>query len=94
MVLLARADSDGGPSGGLHSFARVRCAGADNTYQTGESLWGPVIEAYGIQRRHIRLQLIRYPPLVHKPGTVGRSAEISVIDDKGQHLGGCLPEKW
>src|SRR5258705_2102553 len=87
-VLLARADSDGAPSSGPRFIRSCSAPLAPTTLTNLENRFGaPVIEAYGMTEAAHQISSNPLPPLVHKPGTVGRSAEISVIDDHGQHLG-------
>jgi acyl-CoA synthetase (AMP-forming)/AMP-acid ligase II len=86
-VLLARADSDGAPSSGPRFIRSCSAPLAPTTLTNLENRFGaPVIEAYGMTEAAHQISSNPLPPLVHKPGTVGRSAEISVIDDHGQHL--------
>jgi acyl-CoA synthetase (AMP-forming)/AMP-acid ligase II len=87
-VLLARADSDGAPSGGMRFIRSCSAALAPTILTNLENRFGaPVLEAYGMTEAAHQISSNPLPPLVHKPGTVGRSAEISVIDEHGQHLG-------
>jgi acyl-CoA synthetase (AMP-forming)/AMP-acid ligase II len=87
-VLLARADSDGAPHSGPRFIRSCSAALAPTILTNLESRFGaPVIEAYGMTEAAHQIASNPLPPLVHKPGTVGRSAEISVIDHHGQHLG-------
>jgi acyl-CoA synthetase (AMP-forming)/AMP-acid ligase II len=46
----------------------------------------PVIEAYGMTEAAHQVATNPLPPLPHKPGTVGLSGEISIIDEHGRHL--------
>ena len=87
-VLLARADSDGAPSGGLRFIRSCSAALAPTILTNLENRFGaPVIEAYGMTEAAHQVATNPLPPQVHKPGTVGLSDEISVIDDHGRHLG-------
>ncbi len=87
-VLLARADSGGAPSSGPRFIRSCSAPLAPTTLTNLENRFGaPVIEAYGMTEAAHQISSNPLPPLVHKPGTVGRSTEISVIDDHGQHLG-------
>jgi acyl-CoA synthetase (AMP-forming)/AMP-acid ligase II len=58
-----------------------------------ESRFGaPVLEAYGMTEAAHQVATNPLPPLVRKPGSVGLSTEISIIDEKGQqHLGANTP---
>jgi acyl-CoA synthetase (AMP-forming)/AMP-acid ligase II len=87
-VLLARADSDGAPSSGPRFLRSCSAALAPTILTNLENRFGaPVIEAYGMTEATHQVATNPLPPLVHKPGTVGRSAEISIIDEHGRHLG-------
>jgi oxalate---CoA ligase len=87
-VLLARADMGGAPFGGLRFIRSCSAALAPAILTNLENRFGaPVIEAYGMTEAAHQVASNPLPPLVHKPGTVGLSAEISIIDEHGQHLG-------
>jgi AMP-binding enzyme/Transposase, Mutator family/AMP-binding enzyme C-terminal domain len=51
----------------------------------------PVLEAYGMTEGAHQVATNPLPPLVRKPGTVGRGAGISVIDQTGRHLTANTP---
>lgn len=86
-VLLERADSDGAPHSGPR-FVRSCSAPLAPTILTKlEDRFGaPVIEAYGMTEAAHQVASNPLPPLPHKPGTVGISSEISIINENGQHL--------
>jgi acyl-CoA synthetase (AMP-forming)/AMP-acid ligase II len=50
-----------------------------------------VLEAYGMTEAAHQVASNPLPPLLHKPGTVGLSAEVSIIDEKGRHLQANAP---
>jgi acyl-CoA synthetase (AMP-forming)/AMP-acid ligase II len=87
-VLLATADSSGAPRSSIRFIRSCSAALAPTILTNLETRFGaPVIEAYGMTEAAHQVASNPLPPLVHKPGTVGRSAEISIIDEHGQHLG-------
>ncbi|MGO9062196.1 MAG: acyl--CoA ligase [Candidatus Binataceae bacterium] len=88
-VLLARADSDGAPSGGPRFIRSCSSALAPAILAKLEHRFGaPVLEAYGMTEAAHQVASNPLPPLPHKPGTVGRgtAVEIAIIDDTGRHL--------
>jgi acyl-CoA synthetase (AMP-forming)/AMP-acid ligase II len=91
-VLLERADSDGAPHTGLQ-FVRSCSAPLAPTILTKleERFGAPVLEAYGMTEASHQVATNPLPPLPHKPGTVGLSAEVSIIDENGRHLAANTP---
>jgi oxalate---CoA ligase len=86
-VLLARADSDGAPHSGPRFIRSCSAPLAPTILTNLENRFGaPVLEAYGMTEASHQVATNPLPPLVHKPGTVGLSAEISIIDENGRHL--------
>lgn len=86
-VLLERADSDAAPHDGPRFIRSCSAPLAPTILTKLENRFGaPVLEAYGMTEAAHQVATNPLPPLVHKPGTVGRSAEISVIDQTGRHL--------
>ena len=86
-VLLARADSDGAPHSGPRFIRSCSAPLAPTILTNLENRFGaPVLEAYGMTEASHQVATNPLPPLVHKPGTVGLSAEISIIDKNGRHL--------
>jgi acyl-CoA synthetase (AMP-forming)/AMP-acid ligase II len=51
----------------------------------------PVLEAYGMTEAAHQVASNPLPPLPHKPGTVGLSAELSIINGNGRHLAANTP---
>jgi acyl-CoA synthetase (AMP-forming)/AMP-acid ligase II len=87
-VLLERADRNGAPYGGLRFIRSCSAALSPTVLRSLETRFGaPVLEAYGMTEAAHQVASNPLPPLVHKPGTVGCSSEISIIDDHGRHLG-------
>jgi oxalate---CoA ligase len=91
-VLLERADSDGAPRSGPR-FIRSCSAPLAPTILTKleDRLGAPVVEAYGMTEAAHQVATNPLPPLVRKLGTVGLSAEISIIDENGRHLAANAP---
>jgi oxalate---CoA ligase len=91
-VLLERADSDDVPHNGPR-FIRSCSAPLAPTILTKleERFGAPVLEAYGMTEASHQVATNPLPPLPHKPGTVGPSAEISIIDANGRHLAANTP---
>jgi acyl-CoA synthetase (AMP-forming)/AMP-acid ligase II len=86
-VLLERADSDGAPHRGPRFIRSCSAALAPTILTKLENRFGaPVLEAYGMTEAAHQVASNPLPPLPHKPGTVGLSNEISIIDEEGQHL--------
>jgi oxalate---CoA ligase len=50
-----------------------------------------VLEAYGMTEATHQVAANPLPPLVRKPGTVGLSDEISIVDENGRHLAANTP---
>ena len=91
-VLLERADSDGAPDNGPRFIRSCSAPLAPTILTKLESRFGaPVIEAYGMTEAAHQVATNPLPPLVHKPGTVGLSDEISIIDQNGRQLGANTP---
>ncbi len=92
-VLLARADSDGAPRGSLRFIRSCSSALAPAVLAQLESRFeAPVIEAYGMTEASHQAASNPLPPLPHKPGSVGvGTAEVSIMDESGHHLGPDTP---
>jgi len=92
-VLLARADSDGAPRGALRFIRSCSSALAPAVLAQLESRFeAPVIEAYGMTEASHQAASNPLPPLPHKPGSVGLgTAEVSIMDESGRHLGPDTP---
>jgi oxalate---CoA ligase len=87
-ILLERADSDGASHSGLRFIRSCSAPLAPTTLTKLEERFGaPVLEAYGMTEASHQVATNPLPPLPHKPGTVGLSAEVSIIDENGRHLG-------
>ena len=86
-VLLARADSDGAPHSGPRFIRSCSAPLAPAILTESENRFGaPVLEAYGMTEAAHQVATNPLPPLAHKPGTVGLSKEISIIDENGRSL--------
>jgi acyl-CoA synthetase (AMP-forming)/AMP-acid ligase II len=91
-VLLARADSDGAPHSGPRFIRSCSAPLASTILMKLENRFGaPVLEAYGMTEAAHQVASNPLPPLPHKPGTVGFSTEISIIDENGRHLAANTP---
>ena len=91
-VLLARADSDGAPHSGPRFIRSCSAPLAPAILTKSENRFGaPVLEAYGMTEAAHQVATNPLPPLVHKPGTVGLSDEISIVDENGLHLAANTP---
>jgi acyl-CoA synthetase (AMP-forming)/AMP-acid ligase II len=91
-VLLERADSDGAPHSGPRFIRSCSAPLAPAILTKLENRFGaPVLEAYGMTEAAHQVATNPLPPLVRKPGTVGLSAEISIIDENGRHLAANTP---
>ena len=91
-VLLARADSDGAPHSGPRFIRSCSAPLAPTILTKLENRFGaPVLEAYGMTEAAHQVASNPLPPLPRKPGTVGLSAEISIIGEDGQHLKANTP---
>jgi oxalate---CoA ligase len=93
-VLLARADSDGAPAGGLRFIRSCSSALAPAILARLEERFGaPVLEAYGMTEAAHQVASNPLPPLKHKPGTVGPGAavEVATVDEAGRRLGPNIP---
>jgi acyl-CoA synthetase (AMP-forming)/AMP-acid ligase II len=87
-VLLARADNDGAPRGGLRFIRSCSAALAPAILaQLERRFEAPVLEAYGMTEAAHQVASNPLPPMSHKPGSVGRgTAEVAIIDESGRHL--------
>jgi acyl-CoA synthetase (AMP-forming)/AMP-acid ligase II len=91
-VLLARADSDGGPHRGPRFIRSCSAALAPTVLTNVENRFGaPVLEAYGMTEASHQVASNPLPPLPHKPGTVGLGTGISIIDEMGRHPAANTP---
>ena len=91
-VLLARADGDAAPHRGPRFIRSCSAPLAPTILTKLENRFGaPVLEAYGMTEAAHQVASNPLPPLRHKPGTVGLSTEISIIDENGQHLAANTP---
>ncbi|MFZ0678292.1 acyl--CoA ligase [Candidatus Binatus sp.] len=91
-VLLERADSDGAPHGGPRFIRSCSAPLAPTILTKLENRFGaPVLEAYGMTEAAHQVASNPTPPLPRKPGTVGLSDEISIIDENGRHLAANTP---
>jgi acyl-CoA synthetase (AMP-forming)/AMP-acid ligase II len=91
-VLLERADSDGAPHSGPRFIRSCSAPLAPAILTKLENRFGaPVIEAYGMTEAAHQVASNPLPPLPRKPGTVGISASISIIDRDGRHLAANTP---
>jgi len=91
-VLLARADGDVAPHRGPRFIRSCSAPLAPTILTKLENRFGaPVLEAYGMTEAAHQVASNPLPPLPHKPGTVGLSTEISIIDENGQHLAANTP---
>jgi acyl-CoA synthetase (AMP-forming)/AMP-acid ligase II len=92
-VLLARADSDGAPRGVMRFIRSCSAALAPAVLaQLEKRFEAPLIEAYGMTEAAHQAASNPLPPLAHKPGSVGLgTAEVSIVDESGRHLGANLP---
>jgi len=93
-VLLARADSDGAPSGGMRFIRSCSSALAPAILAKLENRFGaPVLEAYGMTEAAHQVASNPLPPSAHKPGTVGpgSAVEVAIIDAAGRHLAPNTP---
>jgi acyl-CoA synthetase (AMP-forming)/AMP-acid ligase II len=88
-VLLARADSNGGPDGVARFIRSCSAALAPPILAKLEDRFGsPVLEAYGMTEAAHQVASNPLPPLTHKPGTVGQggAVEIAIVDETGRRL--------
>jgi acyl-CoA synthetase (AMP-forming)/AMP-acid ligase II len=88
-VLLARADSDGGPHPGARFIRSCSAALAPPILAKLEHRFGlPVLEAYGMTEAAHQVASNPLPPQAHKPGSVGSggAVEIAIVDESGRHL--------
>lgn len=89
-VLLGRADEDGAPKQSGFRFIRSCSAAlAPTTLQQLENRFGsPVLEAYAMTEASHQMTANPLPPDVHKPGSVGRGAnvDVAIMDETGKLL--------
>jgi oxalate---CoA ligase len=86
-VLLERADSDGAPHSGPRFIRSCSAPLAPTILTKLEDRFGaPVLEAYGMTEAAHQVASNPLPPLPRKPGSVGPSSEISIIDENGRHM--------
>jgi acyl-CoA synthetase (AMP-forming)/AMP-acid ligase II len=88
-VLLARADADSAPAGGLRFIRSCSSALAPATLAQLESRFGaPVLEAYGMTEAAHQMASNPLPPAVHKPGSVGpgTNVDVAIMDEVGNLL--------
>ncbi len=92
-VLLARADNDGAPRGVMRFIRSCSAALAPAVLaQLERRFEAPLIEAYGMTEAAHQAASNPLPPLTRKPGSVGPgTAEISIVDESGRHLGPNQP---
>jgi acyl-CoA synthetase (AMP-forming)/AMP-acid ligase II len=88
-VLLARADPDDAPRGGLRFIRSCSAALAPVVLAQLEDRFGaPVLEAYGMTEASHQMTSNPLPPDVRKPGTVGRGTgvEVVILDERDSLL--------
>lgn len=89
-VLLSRADADGAPAQSGFRFIRSCSAAlAPATLAQLESRFGaPVLEAYAMTEASHQMTSNPLPPATHKPGSVGRGAnvDVAIMDEAGKLL--------
>jgi acyl-CoA synthetase (AMP-forming)/AMP-acid ligase II len=88
-VLLARADADQAPRGGLRFIRSCSSALAPATFAQLEERFGaPVLEAYGMTEAAHQMASNPLPPAPRKAGTVGRGTgvEVVILDEQGNML--------
>jgi len=88
-ILLARADDDQAPSGGLRFIRSCSSALAPVVLSQLENRFSaPVLEAYGMTEASHQMSSNPLPPGVCKPGTVGMGTgvEITILDEGGNEL--------
>jgi acyl-CoA synthetase (AMP-forming)/AMP-acid ligase II len=94
-VLLGRADADDAPLNSGLRFIRS-CSSALAPAMLGRlegRFNAPVLEAYGMTEAAHQMTSNPLPPAPHKPGTVGRGAqvEVAVMDEAGQLVPSSTP---
>jgi acyl-CoA synthetase (AMP-forming)/AMP-acid ligase II len=88
-VLLARADADGAPHGGLRFIRSCSAALAPAVLAQLETRFeAPVLEAYGMTEAAHQMTSNPLPPDLRRPGTVGRGTgvEVVILDEQGRIL--------
>ncbi len=89
-VLLSRADADGAPAqSGLRFIRSCSSALAPATLAQLESRFNaPALEAYAMTEAAHQMTSNPLPPGVHKPGSVGRGAnvDVAIMDEAGNIL--------
>jgi acyl-CoA synthetase (AMP-forming)/AMP-acid ligase II len=89
-VLLGRADADGAPrESGFRFIRSCSSALAPATLAQLEARFGaPVLEAYAMTEASHQMTANPLPPAVHKPGSVGRGAnvDVAIMDEAGNLL--------
>jgi acyl-CoA synthetase (AMP-forming)/AMP-acid ligase II len=94
-VLLSRADPDQAPKqSGLRFIRSCSSALAPATLTQLESRFGaPVLESYAMTEASHQMTSNPLPPAAHKPGSVGRGAnvDVAIMDEAGNLLGVGTP---
>jgi acyl-CoA synthetase (AMP-forming)/AMP-acid ligase II len=89
-VLVGRADADGAPrQSGFRFIRSCSAALAPATLAALEDRFGaPVLEAYAMTEASHQMTSNPLPPAVHKPGSVGRGAnvDVAIVDEAGDLL--------
>jgi acyl-CoA synthetase (AMP-forming)/AMP-acid ligase II len=88
-ILLARADQDNAPHGGLRFIRSASSALAPAVFHQMEERFGaPVLEAYGMTEAAHEMASNPLPPGARKPGFVGKGTgvDIVILDEQGQIL--------
>jgi acyl-CoA synthetase (AMP-forming)/AMP-acid ligase II len=88
-ILLARADQDSAPRGGLRFIRSCSSALAPAVFQQLEARFGaPVLEAYGMTEAAHQMASNPLPPGPRKPGFVGKGTGVDIVirDEQGQPL--------
>jgi acyl-CoA synthetase (AMP-forming)/AMP-acid ligase II len=89
-VLISRADADGAPrQSGFRFIRSCSAALAPATLALLEDRFGaPVLEAYAMTEASHQMTSNPLPPAVHKPGSVGRGAnvDVAIMDEAGNLL--------
>jgi acyl-CoA synthetase (AMP-forming)/AMP-acid ligase II len=91
-LLLARVKKDAPRPAGAEHLRFIRSCSASLPPQVMHDLeaafGAPVLEAYGMTEAAHQMASNPLPPAVRSPGSVGRGTDvqISIMDDKGQHL--------
>src|SRR5262249_51321353 len=88
-ILLARADQDNAPRGGLRFIRSCSSALAPALFHQMEERFGaPVLEAYGVTEAAPQMAANALPPRTGRPGFVGKGTGVDIVirDDRGQSL--------